>query len=55
MILNVVNMPGPSRLLGRLASQKTVFALCCLLEEKAIFKSHLLVSLYNFGVHSQDF
>ena len=51
MILNVVNMPGPSWL----ASQKTVFALYCLLAETAIFKSHLLVSLYNFGVHSQDF
>ena len=55
MILNVENMPGPSRLLGGLASQKTVFALYCLLAETAIIKSHLLVSLYNFGVHSQDF
>ena len=51
MILNVVNMPGPSWL----ASQKTVFTLYCLLAETAIFKSHLLVSLYNFGVHRQDF
>ena len=55
VILNVVNMPGPSCLLGQLASQTTVFALYCLLAETAIIKSHLLVSLYNFGVHSQDF
>ena len=38
-----------------LASQKTVFALYCLLAEPAIIKSHLLVSLYNFGIHSEDF
>ena len=40
---------------ARLASQKTVFALYWLLAEPAIIKSHLLMPLYNFGVHSQDF
>ena len=40
---------------ARLASQKTVFVLYWLLAEPAIIKSHLLMPLYNFGVHSQDF
>ena len=29
--------------------------LACLLAEPVIIKSHLLMPLYNFGVHSQDF